>query len=129
MDFALIVEAARENPDLIRQHLVNQAMLLASTPRPRAGEFVPQRLRPIKARERIPVDTPYKADYPQRLNAVLFDPPGQILKRGGIEFQRSHIPRVSTTASSERPARRRAAARRRCFMVSELSKYPVSRSD
>src|ERR1035437_8609653 len=43
--------------------------------------------------------------------------------------RRDQIPSFSTTASTESPSRRCAAARRRCFMVSDFSRYAVSRSE
>ena len=46
-----------------------------------------------------------------------------------LRTRRNQIPSLSTTASRESPSRRCAAASRRCFIVSDFSRYAVSRSD
>ena len=46
----------------------------------------------------------------------------------GRMWAEDQIPSFSTTASSESPPWRRAAASRRCFIVSDFRRYAVSRS-
>ena len=54
------------------------------------------------------------------LRTVLLDPPSQILKRGGVEFEAPHSASFWITASRRRPSERCAAASRRCFIVSDF---------
>lgn len=70
-----------------------------------------------------------KADYSERLGAVLLDPPGQVLKRGGVEFEVPHRASFSMTVSRGRPSERCAATIRRFLIVSDFRRYAVSRSE
>jgi hypothetical protein len=51
-----IVEATRENADLLRQDLINQSVFLVDAPRPASREFVLKRLWLPQARKRFTLD-------------------------------------------------------------------------
>lgn len=88
-----------------------------------------ERFRLPQAGKRFSLDLLHKANNPQRLRAVFLNPPSQILEGWAVKFDRSHIPSFSLTASSERPSRRSAAARRRSFIAFDFRRYAVSRSE
>src|SRR5271156_6573760 len=84
-----IVVAAGKDADLIRQDLIYQPVFLTDPPRPAPREFMLQWLRLAQARKRFPLDLANEADDPERLGAILPNPPSQVLERGGIKFQAS----------------------------------------
>jgi len=118
----LVVIAAGENPNLVRQHLVHQSMLLVDTPRPTASQLVPQRFRLTNTCKGIALRVSYKTDDTNRLSPVLFCPPCQIVERAGVEFDCSHKSNFATASSRDTPFSRSRAIRRRCRMVSDFSR-------
>jgi hypothetical protein len=90
----------------------------ASGPAP--GEFVLEWLRLAQAGKWVPLNLTNEPDNAERLGAILLDSPGQVLKRGGVEFEASHSASFSTTASRGKPSERCADAMRRFFIVSDF---------
>jgi hypothetical protein len=84
------------------------------------GEFVLEWLRFAQAGKWVPLNLANEPDNAERLGAILLDPPSQVLKRGGVEFEASYSANLSTTASRGRPSERCADAMRRFFIVSDF---------
>jgi Prolipoprotein diacylglyceryl transferase len=57
-----VMVAARNNPNLVRQYLINQPVLLIDSPRPATSEFVLQRLWLAQAGKWFTLDLTNKAD-------------------------------------------------------------------
>ncbi len=125
----LVVVATGENPNLVRQHLINQPMLLVNSPRPAAGQRVPQRFRLTDAGKRIAQRFSDETDDANRLSPILFCPPCQVVERPRVELDASHKPSFATASSSGTPLPRSSAASSRCRMVSDFNRYAVSRSE
>jgi hypothetical protein len=85
-----------------------------------AGEFVRRRFRLARPREWLALDFTNQADDPGRLSRVQVNSPSEILERLGIELQGLRMPGFCTTACCERPSRRWAAARNRCYIASDF---------
>jgi len=75
-----VVEPARENPDLIFLHLIDESMFLIDASRPATGQFVFQGLGIAQTRIRITLNFTNQFHDSKRLRPVLFDPPGEILE-------------------------------------------------
>jgi hypothetical protein len=127
-EVVLVVIAAGKNPNLARQHLINQSMLLVNAPRPTASQLVPQPFRLTDASKRIALRVSYETDDANRLSPILFCPPSQVVECAGVEFD-GHKPNFDTASSSDTPLPRSNAARRRCRIVSDFNRYAVSRSE
>ena len=115
-----IVVTASENSDLVGQDLIDQSMFLVDASGPAPGEFVLEWLRLAQAGKWVPLNLANEANNAERLGTVLLDPPGQVLKCGGIEFETPHSASFSTTTSRGRPSERCADAMRRFFIVSDF---------
>jgi hypothetical protein len=70
-----------------------------------------------------------KPDNPKGFGPIAFNPPSQILKCRGIEFDGPHKPSFAAASSKEIPPTRCMAASSRCLIVSDLRRYAVSRSE
>jgi hypothetical protein len=106
-----------------RARLGKQPMLLIDAPRPAPRQFMFQCLSMAKARERL-----VEFHGPDGQRATPANGLAESTKRGP-RMRKDHIPSFSTTSSRERPPRRFVAARSRCLIASDLSKYAVSRSE
>lgn len=80
LDDRSIVIAARKDPDLIRQHLINEPVLLVDAPRPAAGKLMLERLRLAYSRKRFALHIPDRADDTDCLSPITFSPPHQVLE-------------------------------------------------
>ena len=84
------MQPASKNSDLVRQDLIDQSMFLVDAPGQAPGEFVLQWLRLAQAGKWVTLNLADKAHNAECLDTVLPDPPSQILKRGGVEFEVSY---------------------------------------
>ncbi len=125
----LVVIATSENPNLVRQHLINQSMLLVNAPRPTSSQLVPQGFRLTDASKRVALRVSHETDDANRLSPILFCPPCQVVERVRVEFDASHKPNFAKASSSGTPLPRSRAASNRCRMVSDFKRYAVSRSE
>jgi len=114
------VVPASQDSDLVRQDLIDQPVFLVDASGPAPGEFVLEWLRLAQTGKWVPLHLADEANNAERLGAILLDPPGHVLKRGGVEFEASHSASFSTTASRGRPSERCADAMRRFFIVSDF---------
>ena len=81
-----IVIPACKDSDFGIEHLINEPMLLVDSPGPAAAEIMPERLGLAETYKGVPLRLSNQSSDPQRLGAVLFDPPGQILECRGVKF-------------------------------------------
>jgi len=79
--------AAGQYPDSIFLHFIDQAVLLVNATGPAAGELMLQAFRLPGSAEGIALDLFDQLDDSQGFLAILFNPPRQILKGGGIKLQ------------------------------------------
>ena len=62
-------------------------MFLVDAPGPATGKFVFERLWLALAGKWVALNVADEASNAERLSAILPDPPSQVLKRGGVEFE------------------------------------------
>ncbi len=129
LEALLVVVAAGENPDLVRQYLVDQSVFLVNASRPASRQLVFQWLGLPYAGEWISLRVAYEADDSNRLSSIPFRPLCQVFERSRIEFDASYKPSFATASSRGTPPWRSRAASKRCRMVSDFSRYAVSRSE
>ena len=125
----LVVIPARKNPNSVRQYLIDEPVLLVDAPRPAARKFVLQRLWLAYSRKRFALHVAKKTDYTDSLGPITFRPPHQVLECIGIKLNAPHNPSFKTASSSDMPSCRSRADKRRFRIVSDLSKWAVSRSE
>ena len=70
-----------ENSNLVRQYLIHQSVLLINAPRPAACQFVLEWFRLAQAGKRIALGVSCETNDANRLSAILFCPPCQVIKR------------------------------------------------
>jgi hypothetical protein len=81
------VVTARQYPDLVFLHLVDQTMLMIDAPGPTTTQFVPQRLRLAEARKGLSLRLSDQANDAVCLRPFLFHPRGKILKSRNVKLQ------------------------------------------
>ena len=115
---------AREDSKLVGLYLIDQAMFPVNPSGPTPFQFMFQRFGFADASERFSLNFPDQSNNTKSLRPIMFHPPREVLERCD-----SQIPSFATVSSSEKPCWRSFASRRRRFIVSDLRRYAVSRSD
>ena len=86
-------------------------------------------LRFAYSRKRFALHVANEPHDPHGLSPILFGPPRQILERRGVKLNASHKPSFATASSRAIPLVRSRDACKRRFIVSDLRRCAVSRSE
>ena len=113
---------AGENPNLLWQYLVNQAVFLVDAPRPTPSQLVFEGFGFTDAGKRIALCICHQPNDADRLASIMLSPPGNVFECGRVELDASHKRSFATASSSGTPVRRSSAARRRCRIVSDFKR-------